>query len=335
MLLVDHLQIRKQWVMDNFEIFLGATVADAAARPLHWVYDPKKLKGYIKGKKEIAFLKKNKSPFYSIKTGNVSGYNDVGQVMFKTLISTKKKSDIIKNFKKNIVKNFGPGSAYWRNLRLRRKYKKIKWKKPMNGPWIHQNILETIKNIKAKKGITGGTKVNESDGFCAALPYYLYNNSEKDLKKIIKTVANTKTNEVYALAKLKIIDLANKGENDPIKRFIRKYGKNRYFKEVVNNIKKVLRLKNQNHIQVVKKFGKACSYTGTFMGSIHAIITSASYKSAVIKTIKAGGCNCSRANFTGAYFAALKGVKSIPLQWIKKTKASKGIISHKKNLINI
>ena len=45
MLHVDHLQIRKQWVMDNFEIFLGATVADAAARPLHWVYDPKKLKG--------------------------------------------------------------------------------------------------------------------------------------------------------------------------------------------------------------------------------------------------------------------------------------------------
>ena len=70
-------------------------------------------------------------------------------------------------------------------------------------------------------------------------------NSEKDLKKIIKTVANTKTNEVYALAKLKIIDLANKGENDPIKRFIRKYEKNRYFKEVVNNIKKVLKLKNQ------------------------------------------------------------------------------------------
>ena len=112
--------------MDNLEIFLGATVADAAARPLHWVYDPKKLKKYIKSKKEIAFFKQNKSPFYSIKTGNVSGYNDVGQVMFKTLITTNKKSEIIKNFKKNIVKNFAPGSAYWRNLKLRKKYKKIK-----------------------------------------------------------------------------------------------------------------------------------------------------------------------------------------------------------------
>ena len=95
-----------------------------------------------------------------------------------------------------------------------------------------------------------------------------------------------------------------------------------------------LKLKNKNHIKVVKKFGKACSYPGTFMGSIHAIITTVSFKSAVIKTIKAGGCNCSRANFVGAYFSALKGLKGIPTQWIKKTKVAKKIIGHKKNLIN-
>ena len=34
---------------EGLKILLGATVADAAARPLHWVYDPKKLKSYIKG----------------------------------------------------------------------------------------------------------------------------------------------------------------------------------------------------------------------------------------------------------------------------------------------
>ncbi len=312
--------------MNNLHIFLGAAVADAAARPLHWVYDPKKLKRYIRGQKEITFIKINKSPFYSIKTGNVSGYNDVGQVMLKTLKSTIKKSYILKNFKKNILKNFGPGSAYWRNLRLRKKYKKVKWKKPMKGPWIHQNILETIKNIKAKKTMTGGTKVNESDGYCAALPYFLYSNSEKELKKVIRCVANSKINETYALAKLKIIDLANKGNKNPIQTFSRKYKESKYYKDVIINIKKVVRLKNHNHIKVVKKFGKACSYPGTFMGSIHAIITSTSYKSAVTKTIKAGGCNCSRANFVGAYFAALRGIKNIPTQWIKKTKSAKNII---------
>jgi len=314
--------------MDNLHIFLGATVADAATRPLHWVYDPKKLNQYIKGKKEIAFLKKNKSPFYSIKTGKVSGYNDVGQVMFKTLTSTSKKSEILKSFKRNIIKNFGPGSAYWKNLKIRKKYKKIKWKMPMNGPWIHQNILEAIQNIKAKKSISGGKKVNESDGYCAALPYFLYNNSETDLKRVIKSVANSKVNETYALAKLKIIDLAVKGEKSPVNAFVRKYGRKRHFKGVVANIKKVLRLKKHNHTKVVKQFGKACSYPGTFMGSIHAMITSNNYKSAIIKTIKAGGCNCSRANFVGAYFAAYKGFKNIPSPWIKKTFPAKNILKY-------
>ena len=103
--------------------------------------------------------------------------------------------------------------------------------------------------------------------------------------------------------------------------------KNKYFKDVISNIKKVLRLKNQNHTKTVRKFGKACSYPGTFMGSIHAIVTSSSYKSAIIKTIKAGGCNCSRANFVGAYFAALKP-KSIPSRWIKRTLPAKNILKY-------
>ena len=314
--------------MDNLHIFLGATVADAATRPLHWVYDPKKLKKYIKGKKEIAFLEKNKSPFYNIKTGNVSGYNDVGQVMFRTLLSSKKKKDVLKNFKKNVIKNFGPGSNYWKNLKLRKKYKKVKWKKPMNGPWIHQNILETIQNIISKKNITGGTKVNESDGYCAVLPYFLFNDDkEKELKKVIKSVANSRINEKYALSKLKIIELANKKDRNPVQSFVKKYKKNKYFRDVISNIKKVLRLKNQNHTKTVRKFGKACSYPGTFMGSIHAIVTSSSYKSAIIKTIKAGGCNCSRANFVGAYFAALKP-KSIPSHWVKKTLPAKNILKY-------
>ena len=315
-------------MLKKVHIFLGATVADAAARPLHWVYDEKKLRSYIKNKKNITFFKENRCPFYSIKTGDVSGYNAVGQVMFKSLTNTKHKNNIITNFKKNIIKYFGPGSKYWKNLKLRKKYKKIKWSTAMKGPWIHQNILETIKNIKLKKTITGGTKVNESDGYCAALPYFLFNNSEQELKKVIRTVANGKISVQFALAKLKIINLADEGNKDPINSFIRLNSKNSYFKNVIANIKKVKKLKKKTHNVVVKKFGKACSYPGTFNGSIHAIITSKSYKSAVIKTIKAGGCNCSRANFVGAYFAAKNGLKDIPKDWIKKTNPAKDILGH-------
>ena len=48
----------------KFHIFLGATVADAAARPLHWVYNEKKLKSFIKNKKNITFFKKHSSVNY-------------------------------------------------------------------------------------------------------------------------------------------------------------------------------------------------------------------------------------------------------------------------------
>ena len=313
---------------NNLHVFLGATVADAAARPLHWVYNQKKLLTYIKGKQDFTFLKKNKSPFYNIKTGKVSGYNEVGQVMFKTLVEGHR--DIEERFKKNITKNFGPGSIYWKNLNLRAKYRKVKdWRGIIKGPWIHQNIIETVRNIKSKKKLTGGKKVNESDGYCAALPYFLYGYNLKDVKKIISTVTVSKISLKYALAKFYLIDLALKGCEDPINEFMKIFKKNSYFKSVVEDIKKVKRLKSKPHPLVVKKLGMACSYPGTFNSSIHSIINSTNYKGAILKTIKAGGCNCSRVNFIGAYFAALKGVNSIPKSWIKKTDRAKKILSQK------
>ena len=313
---------------NNLHVFLGATVADAAARPLHWVYNQKKLLTYIKGKQDFTFLKKNKSPFYNIKTGKVSGYNEVGQVMFKTLVEGHR--DIEERFKKNITKNFGPGSIYWKNLNLRAKYRKVKdWRGIIKGPWIHQNIIETVRNIKSKKKLTGGKKVNESDGYCAALPYFLYGYNLKDVKKIISTVTVSKISLKYALAKFYLIDLALKGCKDPINEFMKIFKKNSYFKSVVEDMKKVKRLKSKPHSLVVKKLGMACSYPGTFNSSIHSIINSTNYKGAILKTIKAGGCNCSRVNFIGAYFAALKGLGTIPKSWIKKTDLAKKILEQK------
>jgi len=313
---------------NNLHVFLGATVADAAARPLHWVYDQKKLLTYVKDKKDFTFLKKNKSPFYIIKTGKVSGYNDIGQVMFKTLVEGHEK--IEDRFKKNITKNFGPGSVYWKNLKLRAKYRKVKdWRGIIKGPWIHQNIVEAVSNIKAKKKITGGSKVNESDGYCAALPYFLYGYDFNSIKKIISIVTVSKISIKYALAKFQLIDLALKGAKDPLYAFVARYEKNAYFKEVVKNIKLITALKKKSHALTVKKLGMACSYPGTFNSAIHAIISSTTYKDAVLKSIKAGGCNCSRVNFVGAYFAALKGLDSIPKSWISKTKATKQIINQR------
>ena len=97
----------------------------------------------------------------------------------------------------------------------------------------------------------------------------------------------------------------------------------------MKDIEKVKKLKKKPHALIVRKLGMACSYPGTFNSSIHSIINSKSYKDAILRTIKAGGCNCSRANFLGAYFAALKGSNSIPKILLKKTLAAKKILKQR------
>ena len=114
------------------------------------------------------------------------------------------------------------------------------------------------------------------------------------------------------MAKFYLIDFALKGAKDPIKEFIKKFNKNFFFRVIVKDIKKIKKLKSKFDPATIKKLGMACSYPGTFNSSIYTIINSKNYKDAILKTIKAGGCNCSRANFTGPYFAALKDVNSIP-----------------------
>ena len=79
---------------------------------------------------------------------------------------------------------------------------------------------------------------------------------------------------------------------------------------------------------MVRKLGKACSDPGNFLSATHSIISSSNYKSAIVKTIKAGGCNASRCNYIGAYFAALKGFENIPTSWIKKTIPAKNVLKY-------
>ena len=45
-------------MLDKLHIFLGATVADAAARPLHWVYDKKNSIPILKEKRILLSLGK-------------------------------------------------------------------------------------------------------------------------------------------------------------------------------------------------------------------------------------------------------------------------------------
>ena len=75
-----------------------------------------------------------------------------------------------------------------------------------------------------------------------------------------------------------------------------------------------------DHVKaVIYVFGSPCYNPGSFQGAIHAVVTSNSYEEAVRKTIRAGGCNCSRSFFIGAMCGAKFGLEGIPMDWIEKT----------------
>ena len=49
---------------------LGAVVADAASRPLHWVYDANSMKKHLKGRENTPeFDPVSRSPYYKLETG--------------------------------------------------------------------------------------------------------------------------------------------------------------------------------------------------------------------------------------------------------------------------
>merc|ERR1719400_2954651 len=56
---------------------LGAAVADAASRPLHWVYDMTLMEELMKDGKDAEFWPESMSPFYTLPTGARSCYNHV------------------------------------------------------------------------------------------------------------------------------------------------------------------------------------------------------------------------------------------------------------------
>ena len=110
--------------------------------------------------------------------------------------------------------------------------------------------------------------------------------------------------------------------------FERAFKRRSYFKGVIKEIQKVKKLKKIQHSKAVKKLEWPVAIQNFYQLNSRNIEFK-NYKSAIIKTIKAGGCNCSRVNFIGAYFTALKGIKSIPKSWIKKTDAAHKILKTK------
>lgn len=94
---------------------VGSAVADAASRPMHWLYDREKLENIV-GSDDPAFWPVSISPFYSLLTGRRSCYNDLGYCMLRSLSipsdDDKATAFVEVAFKESLLEKFRAPSEY-------------------------------------------------------------------------------------------------------------------------------------------------------------------------------------------------------------------------------
>jgi hypothetical protein len=151
---------------------VGACVADAATRPVHWVYDRSVIESTIGGNPNPEFWPTSLSPFYTLETGKRSCYNDESMVMLQSLsrgIPYQPEA-----MKAALLAMYSPDSPYASSLALRKKAydpsQRTQKREPIPGPWQHSAVTYFQKSMEEGRDETGDPETAETDGFCLSIP---------------------------------------------------------------------------------------------------------------------------------------------------------------------
>ncbi|XP_060078009.1 crystallin J1A-like [Ylistrum balloti] len=189
---------------------LGAVVADAAAQPLHWIYDKNKLDNLIGETEDITFWEPSANPFYCIPTGRQSGYGDQAYVILKSLVENKGLD--IQSLKNATYTFFGPESDYEHvvNAAYKDKSDAVKKTFPIKGPWRHFSIKEFLANHKAGKEETGSPTDEQIDCVLRIVPVVaMYAGHPKMLniaEEVVRITQESDFTVVVALCAARILE---------------------------------------------------------------------------------------------------------------------------------
>lgn len=152
---------------------LGALAADAAAQPLHWIYDDNKLKAIVGDREDVEFWQPSHNPFYRIPVGKQTCYGDQLLVVLESLVEQKGVN--CEALKTATCKRFGPGSAYdnTENARYivgREDKINVKRTLPIQGPWRHASIKHFLSNMEAGKENPGSELDDQIDCVLRMIP---------------------------------------------------------------------------------------------------------------------------------------------------------------------
>ncbi|XP_056149305.1 crystallin J1A-like isoform X2 [Lampris incognitus] len=174
---------------------IGSAVADAAAQPLHWVYDLQKLKGLLAQDPHPEFRPESANPFYRRETGKQSCYGDQAYVLLESLSECGGLN--VDDLKKRTLKFFGPGSEY--DTPVNDPYRERGGPRPqlpIDGPWRHASLKSFLKNVDAGKEETGCETDCQIDGIAKLAPVVAFYAGKPDmLEKVEDVIRVTQNND--------------------------------------------------------------------------------------------------------------------------------------------
>uniref|UniRef100_A0A3B3CE55 Selenoprotein J n=2 Tax=Oryzias melastigma TaxID=30732 RepID=A0A3B3CE55_ORYME len=182
---------------------IGAAVADAAAQPMHWIYNPDRLKEVLSDLEPYPeFRPESANPFYCRATGEQTCYGDQAYVLLESLSQC---GDVdVKDLTERFYKFFGPGTVY--DLPLNDPYRKKGGPKavlPIDGPWRNGSLKAFIRNVDAGKEETGCDVDCQMDGVTKLAPVVAaFAGKPEMLEKVEKAIRVTQNNDMCVAATL-------------------------------------------------------------------------------------------------------------------------------------
>jgi len=331
---------------------IGAAVGDAACRPLHWVFDVEVLKSTL-NEADPEFWPVNASPFYALPSGRRSCYNEEAYCMLRCLSLPENTMPFEKHmFVSSLVDFFAAPSEYSEAAEKKKLLPPYngKSKNPKNtilqGPWQNDVISKFMDSQAKGASHEGNSESTDIDGFTSIIPLVARMAAQGIFAETFKTLAKEASqilvsNRVaisYSLSSALILKhcIQSPVEEAGLKRIqglLELISADQTIEQEVSDamMEVVTAVESQeNFVDAVQRWGSHCVNPGCFMGAVFAIASSDSYAQGIRSTIKAGGCNCSRANFVGACLGAMYGFdedRGIPLDWICKTHKAQEIMN--------
>uniref|UniRef100_A0A665X9K0 Selenoprotein J n=1 Tax=Echeneis naucrates TaxID=173247 RepID=A0A665X9K0_ECHNA len=329
---------------------VGSAVGDAAAQPLHWVYDLKKLQGILAQDPNPEFRSESANPFYRRQTGQQSCYGDQAYVLLESLSECGGLN--VDDLRQRTLKFFGPGSEY--DTPVNDPYREKGGPRPqlpIEGPWRHGSLKSFLKNVDAGKEETGCENDCQIDGIAKLAPVVaFYAGKPEMLEKVEQATRVTQNNDVCVaetLAAARFLEhfILNGADPKALDTVLDKLSdKHRQHpqdldKAVIGHIHQVkenLSRTPQELIPTISVF-KFSLYIlsglpGAFQAALHGVLTAKQYEQAIRDTMSCGGCTCSRGSFIGACLGAQVGLEGIPSSWTSKTLRYDSVMAHAKKI---